>query len=157
MHGERYHPSVEPERHGQRPAKPHFFERMEVDTDTADFYPSSSAVPHADALTNYNLRAKSFAEQQAVLGLRRLSERGETGSNIPSNAIHELTNSLITDAPPEIAQAIQRDELAALTNLQTLIAKRLSIVSHGVPALELNGTHASEAPTDNEDSMDGMS
>lgn len=156
MHDERYRPSIDLERHRQWPAKIRPSERTEIDMDGAEFYPSRSAVPPADALTNYNLRAKSFAEQQAVLGLHQLLESDETRSISSGNAISELTNALITDAPPEVAQAIQRDEVAALTSLQTLIAKRLSIVSRGVPAAELNGTHVSEAPTDTDDSMNGV-
>ena len=155
MHNERYRPSIDLERDRQWPAKTRPSERTEIDTDDTEFYPSRSAVPLAEALTSYNLRAKSFAEQQAVLGLHRLSERDESRSTISGNAISELTNALITDAPPEVAQAIQRDEVAALTSLQTLIAKRLSIVSRGEPAAELNGTHTSEAAADMDDSMNG--
>jgi hypothetical protein len=130
---------------------------MEVDTDAADFYPSHSAIPTADMMTNFNLRAKSFAEQQAVLSLRRLSQMDDSNSNITEDTIGELTNALITDAPPEVAQAVQRDELAALMNLQSLVAKRISVVSQRGFAPELNGTRTSEAPTDNDESMDGIS
>src|SRR5947209_2585061 len=120
MHEERYRPSLELDRVGRRSARSSLSEQIEIDTNNADLYCSRPAKPTVETLTNYNLRAKSFAEQQAVLSLRQLSEKAETGSNISGSTIQELTNALITDAPPEVAQAIQRDELAALVNLQKL-------------------------------------
>jgi hypothetical protein len=157
MHTERYRPSLDLERDRQRPGKIHPSEDMEIDTETADFFPSQPAVPSADQLTNYNLRAKSFAEQQAVLNLRQLSQIEVPHSNVSGDSIEELTNALITDAPPDVVQAIQRDELTALMNLQSLIAKRISVVSRGEPPPELNGTRTSEAPRDSDDSMDTIS
>ena len=158
MHSERYRPSVDLEGDGQLPAQIHPSERMDVDTDNADFYPPRSGVPPTDALTNYSLRAKSFAEQEAVLSLRRLSERDESSSSrILGPTIDELTNALVADAPAAVAQAIQRDEVAALTHLQDLIKKRIAIVSRGLPVAEVNGTRPSEAPTDIDESIDGIS
>jgi hypothetical protein len=151
MHNERYRPTVDPEREVQQLEGVHPSEEIKVETKTTD----PPSIP--DQRTNYNLRAKSFAEQQAVLSLRRLSQIKESESNISGDGIEELTNALITDAPPEVAQAVQRDELAALTNLQSLIQKRLSIVLQAGSAPALNGTGASEAPTDVDDLMDGIS
>jgi hypothetical protein len=156
MHGECYRPIVDPEKKVRQLEGVHPSEDIEFDTKTADFYPARPVVPIADQRTNYNLRAKSFAEQQAVLSLRQLSQKKDSESSITGDGIEELTNALITDAPPEVVQAVQRDELAALTNLQSLIQKRLSIVLQGRSAPALNGTGASEAPTDVEDSMDGI-
>jgi hypothetical protein len=157
MHEERYRPSLDLDRVGQHPARTHLSEQIEIDTNNADFYCSRPAGPIVETLTNYNLRAKSFAEQQAVLSLRQLSEKAETSSNISGSTIEELTNALITDAPPEVARAVQRDELAALVNLQNLVARRISVVSRGEPTPELNGRRTSDAPTDIDDSMDGIS
>jgi hypothetical protein len=157
IHDERYRPSLDLDTFGQHPARIHLSEQMEIDINNADFHPSRPAGLTAEILTNYNLRAKSFAEQQAVLSLRQLSEKAETGSNISGSTIEELTNALITDAPPEVARAVQRDELAALVNLQNLVAKRISVLSRGDPTPELNGSRTSGALTDNDDSMDGIS
>jgi hypothetical protein len=157
MHDERYRPSLDLDRVGQHPAGNHCSEQREMDTSNADFHLSRPAGPAVGSLTNYNLRAKSFAEQQAVLSLRQLSETAETDGGISGTTIEELTNALITDAPPEVARAVQRDELAALVNLQNLVAKRISVVSRGEPTPELNGRHTSDAPTDIDDSMDGIS
>jgi hypothetical protein len=157
MHDERYRPSFDLDGVGQHPAGTHLFEQMEIDTNNADFHPSRPAGPTVEILTNYNLRAKSFAEQQAILSLRQLSEKAETGSNISGSTIEELTNALITDAPPEVARAVQRDELAALVNLQNLVARRISVLSQGESAPELNGRRTSDALTDIDDSMDGIS
>src|SRR5271156_6777642 len=157
MHDERYRPSLDLDRVGQHPARTHLSERTEVDINNADLCLSRLAGSSVESLTNYNLRAKSFAEQQAVLSLRQLSETAETGSNISGTTIEELTNALITDAPPEVARAVQRDELAALVNLQNLVAKRISIMSRGEPTPELNGSRTSGALTDNDDSLDGIS
>jgi hypothetical protein len=157
MHNERYRPSVDIEKDGQGSGKTQPSEELEIDTADADFFPARSAVTSVDQRTNYNLRAKSFTEQQAVLSLRCLSQIDGSNSNIAADAIEELTNALISDAPPLVQQAIQRDELAALTNLQILIQNRIFIVSRGGSAPELNGTNASEAPTDIDDSMDGIS
>ena len=157
MHDERYRPSLDLDRVGQHPAKTHLSEQMEIDTNNTDFHPSRPVGPTAETLTNYNLRAKSFAEQQAVLSLRQLSQKAEAGSNISGSTIEELTNALVTDAPPEVERAIQRDELAALVNLQNLVATRISVLSRGEPIPKLNGRHTSDAPTDIDDSMDGIS
>lgn len=157
MHEERYRPSVDLEEDGQHLAKMHPCRHTEIDTDTAEFHSSRLAAPTADAVTNYNLRAKSFAEQQAVLSLRQLSQIEVPHSNVSGDSIEELTNALITDAPPDVVQAIQRDELTALMNLQSLIAKRISVVSRGEPPPELNGTRTSEARRDSDDSMDTIS
>jgi hypothetical protein len=148
MHSGRYCPAI---------ALDHPSAEIEADTKTVHLYPVQSIVPIANRCTNYNLRAKSFAEQQAVLSLRQLSQRRDSESNISGDGIAELTNALITDAPPEVAQAVQRDELAALTNLQSLIQKRLAIVLQGRSAPALNGTGVSEAPIAVDDSMDGIS
>jgi hypothetical protein len=156
MHDERYRPSLDLDRVGQHPARTHLSERMEVDINNTDLCLSRSAGPTVGGLTNYSLRAKSFAEQQAILSLRQLSETAETGSNISGTTIEELTNALITDAPPEVARAVQRDELATLVNLQNLVAKRISIVSRGKLTPELNG-RLSDAPTDTDDPMDEIS
>ena len=157
MHDERYRPSLDLGRVGQHPAGTHVSESMEIDTDNVDFHPSRPAGATAETLTNYNLRAKSFAEQQAILSLRQLSEKAETSSNISGSTIEELTNALITDAPPEVARAVQRDELAALVNLQNLVARRISVLSRGEPVPKLNGRRTSDALTDIDDSMDGIS
>jgi hypothetical protein len=157
MHDERYRPSLDLDRVGQHPAKSHLSERMDVDINNADLCLSRPAGSTVESLTNYSLRAKSFAEQQAVLSLRQLSEMAETGSNISGTTIEELTNALITDAPPEVARAVQRDELAALVNLQNLVARRISVVSRGKLTPELNGRRTSDAPTDTDDPMDGIS
>jgi hypothetical protein len=157
MHNERYRPNVDLEKDGQGLGKTRPAEEIEIGTTDADFFPSGSIVASVDQRTNYILRAKSFAEQQAVLSLRHLSQIDGSNSNIAADAIGELTNALISDAPPLVQQAIQRDELAALTNLQILIQNRISIVSRGASARELNGTNALEAPTDTDDSMDGIS
>jgi hypothetical protein len=156
MHDERYRPSLDLDRVGQPPARTHLSERMEVDINNTDLCLSRSAGSTVGGLTNYSLRAKSFAEQQAILSLRQLSETAETGSNISGTTIEELTNALITDAPPEVARAVQRDELAALVNLQNLVARRISVVSRGKLTPELNG-RLSDAPTDIDDPMDGIS
>jgi hypothetical protein len=161
MHDERYRPSLDLDRVGQHPARTHLSERMEVDINNTDLCLSRSAGSTVGGLTNYSLRAKSFAEQQAILSLRQLSETAETGSNISGSnisgtTIEELTNALITDAPPEVARAVQRDELAALVNLQNLVARRISVVSRGKLTPELNG-RLSDAPTDIDDPMDGIS
>jgi hypothetical protein len=148
MHSGRYRPTIDLD---------HPSTEVEADTKTVHLCRVQSIVPIADQCTNYNLRAKSFAEQQAVLSLRQLSQRRDSENNISGDGIAELTNALITDAPPEVAQAVQRDELAALTNLQNLIQKRLAVVLQGKSAPALNGTGVSEAPIDVDNSMDGIS
>src|SRR2546423_15647795 len=93
VHNERYRPSIDLERDGQRPAHAHPSKRMEIDTEGADFYSLRSAIPPPDAMTNYNLRAKSFAEQQAVLSLRRLSVRDDPSCKISSSTINAFTTA----------------------------------------------------------------
>ncbi len=126
---------------------------MDIDTESADFYPSRprTALASAEAQTNAQLRAKSFAEQKAVLSLRQLSEKDESASG---DKIAELTNALIWDAPHQVQQAVQRDEMNTLLQLQELIKQRMAIVSHEGPVREVNGTHSTKATANLDDEMD---
>lgn len=148
-----YRPSPDLAEVGRYPSNFHLSEYMDIDKQAADFYPSRprTALASADVQANAKLRAKSFAEQEAVLSLRRLSENDE---NIPSDKLVELTNALIYEAPPTVQRAVQRDEVTTLVQLQGLIKRRLAIVAREENVQGVNGNHSSKPSIDLDDSMD---
>ena len=148
-----YRPSTDLADSANGESNHHSSEQMDIDTATADSYPSRprTALASAEAQTNAKLRAKSFAEQQAVLSLRQLSEKDE---NTSGDKIAELTNALIWDAPPQIQQAVQRDEINTLIQLQELIKQRMAIVAHDGPVREVNGTKLTQVTAELDDEMD---
>ena len=94
--------------------------------DEPDFFHGSQALAIAEtARANAAMRRKTFAEQQAVLNLARLSQKsnGYSGDNVA-----DLTNQLIDDAPSPADEAIQRSEKLQLQRLQELIERRLRIL-----------------------------
>jgi len=112
--------------------------------------PEFWAGTHALAVTetaraNAELRNRSIREQQAVLNLAQMSEKGIDGYS--GDALAELTNQLISEAPPEVTREVERNEIDQLRRLQELIGRRLTL---------LEGDDVSaEAPTP-EESIDSM-
>ena len=91
-----------------------------------DFFKGSQALAVvAGVEANKKLLKKSFFEQQAAMHLVELSKQmpGYSG-----DALADLTNSLIAEAPEEAALLYQQNEKDALLKLQGLINRRLNIM-----------------------------
>ena len=96
-----------------------------------DFYGGSQALAVVEtAKANAQLRHKTFSEQQAILGLASMSQKGKGYSG---DSLADLTNQLIIDAPPDVGDRIERGEKQQLLRLQHLISNRLKILD-GVEA-----------------------
>ncbi|RVX66983.1 hypothetical protein B0A52_09197 [Exophiala mesophila] len=94
-----------------------------------DFWTGSQALAITEtARANANLRSRSFREQQTVLNLAELSQQGINGFS--GDALAELTNSLISEAPPEVADSMEISELEQLLQLQDLVSKRLALLGY---------------------------
>lgn len=94
-----------------------------------DFWTGSQAVAIAEtARANAALRSRSFREQQTVLNLAEFSQRGINGFS--GDTLAELTNSLISEAPPEVADAMEMSEFDQLLRLQDLVGRRLAILGY---------------------------
>lgn len=81
------------------------------------------------ARANAVLRNRSIKEQQAVLNLAEMSQKGLDGYS--GDALADLTNQLISEAPPEVMEAVEQDEVDKLLHLQELINRRLTLLNHG--------------------------
>ncbi|RMZ91525.1 hypothetical protein DV736_g1233, partial [Chaetothyriales sp. CBS 134916] len=91
-----------------------------------DFYTGSQALAVVEtAKANAVLRYKTFAEQQTILGLVQMSKKELDYSG---DALADLTNQLIIDAPPEVEKSVQRTEKDRLLQLQKLIDRRLKML-----------------------------
>ncbi|RMZ82082.1 hypothetical protein DV737_g2193, partial [Chaetothyriales sp. CBS 132003] len=91
-----------------------------------DFYTGSQALAVVEtAKANAALRYKTFAEQQTILGLVQMSKKGPGYSG---DALADLANQLIIDAPPEVEKSVQRTEKDRLLQLQGLINRRLKML-----------------------------
>lgn len=94
-----------------------------------DFWTGSQALAITEtARANAALRTRSFREQQAVLNLAEMSQQGMYG--ISGDLLAELTNSLVSEAPPEVAEALEMSEFDQLLRLQDLINRRLAILGY---------------------------
>ena len=91
-----------------------------------DFFTGSQAVAVTEtARANAALRHKTFAEQQAILGLASMSKKGPAYSG---DTLADLTNQLVIDAPPAAKTVIERSEKEQLLCLQELVQNRLKIL-----------------------------
>lgn len=92
-----------------------------------DFYKGSQALSIVEtAKANAEMRRKTLPEQQAVLNLAAMAEK--KGGAVYSDALTDLTNALIAEAPEEAEHMLVRDERAQLQRLQKLVQKRLGIL-----------------------------
>ncbi|KEF52179.1 uncharacterized protein A1O9_11806 [Exophiala aquamarina CBS 119918] len=110
-----------------------------------DFWTGTHALAVTEtARANAELRTRSFREQQAVLNLAKMSEKGMDGYS--GDALAELTNQLVSEAPPEVTRAVERSEIDQLRHLQELIGRRLTLLEHDDVSAE---TPPPEGTTDN--------
>lgn len=94
-----------------------------------DFFTGANALAITEtAKANAALRKRSIKEQQTVLSLAEMSQRGIDGFS--GDALAELTNQLISDAPPSVVEAMEKTELDQLLRLQDLISRRLAMLGH---------------------------
>ena len=92
-----------------------------------DFFRGAQAISFAEgAKANKKLLRKTYSEQQAALNLVAMSQ---TTPGYNPDAIADLTNSLISEAPPSAQMAIQQSEKGALLKLQDLLQRRLNILN----------------------------
>ena len=91
-----------------------------------EFFKGAQAIAFAEgAKANKKLLRKTYAEQQAALNLVALAQNSP-GYN--PDAIADLTNSLISEAPESAQLAIQQGEKGTLLQLQQLLQRRLNIL-----------------------------
>lgn len=94
-----------------------------------EFFTGANALAITEtAKANAALRKRSIKEQKAVLDLAEMSQRGIDGYS--GDALAELTNSLISEAPPEVLESVERTEVDQLLQLQDLISQRLALLRH---------------------------
>jgi hypothetical protein len=102
--------------------------QSKVKVQPPDFYTGANALAITEtARANAALRKKSLKEQQTVLSLARMSQKGIDGYS--GDALAELTNDLISEAPDKVVRAAEKSEVDQLLLLQGLINKRLSVIS----------------------------
>lgn len=91
-----------------------------------DFFKGSQALAITEtAKANASLRQKSFNEQQAALNLMSLAQATPGYSG---DAVGDLINQLVREAPASAERAIQQDEKGTLLHLQRLLQRRLRIL-----------------------------
>ncbi|OAP61823.1 hypothetical protein AYL99_04026 [Fonsecaea erecta] len=94
-----------------------------------DFFTGANALAITEtAKANVALRRRTIREQQAVLNLAQMSQKGIDGYS--GDALAELTNQLISEAPADVVDAVEKTEYDQLLELQELINRRLAILSH---------------------------
>ncbi|KIX98499.1 uncharacterized protein Z520_05800 [Fonsecaea multimorphosa CBS 102226] len=94
-----------------------------------DFFTGANALAITEtAKANVALRRRSIREQQAVLNLAQMSQKGIDGYS--GDALAELTNQLISEAPADVVDAVEQTELDQLLELQELINRRLAFLGH---------------------------
>ncbi|KIW29653.1 uncharacterized protein PV07_05451 [Cladophialophora immunda] len=94
-----------------------------------DFFTGANALAITEtAKANVALRRRSIREQQTVLNLAEMSQRGIDGYS--GDALAELTNQLISEAPSDVVNAVEKTELDQLLELQELINRRLAFLGH---------------------------
>ncbi|KAK4936800.1 hypothetical protein LTR10_022389 [Elasticomyces elasticus] len=97
-----------------------------------DFFTGANALAITEtAKANVALRKRSIKEQQTVLNLAEMSQRGIDGYS--GDALAELTNALVSEAPSEVVQAVEHEEVDQLLALQDLITRRLAVLGHATP------------------------
>jgi hypothetical protein len=79
-----------------------------------------------NARANAEMRRKTLPEQQAVLNLASMASVED--GRVYAEALTELTNTLIAEAPEQVAESQIRDEKAQLERLQELVSRRLRIL-----------------------------
>ncbi|KAJ9614118.1 hypothetical protein H2200_002254 [Cladophialophora chaetospira] len=93
-----------------------------------DFFTGANALAITEtAKANVALRRKSIREQQTVLNLAQMSQKGIDGYS--GDALAELTNALISEASDKVVAATEGTEVDQLMKLQELISKRLTILN----------------------------
>ncbi|KIW10792.1 hypothetical protein PV08_10091 [Exophiala spinifera] len=106
-----------------------------VTTKEPDFWTGANALAITEtARANAALRNRSIQEQQTVLTLADMSGKGIDGYS--GDALAELTNRLISEAPAEVIESVERNELNQLLQLQELINRRIAVLgrdSSGTP------------------------
>ncbi|KAK5265216.1 hypothetical protein LTR99_006315 [Exophiala xenobiotica] len=99
----------------------------------SDFWTGANALAITEtAKANAALRNRSLKEQQTVLSLAEMSQKGINGYS--GDALAELTNELVSEAPPEVVEAVEQTELERLLSLQELITRRLEVLRRATPA-----------------------
>ncbi|KAH0841742.1 hypothetical protein AYO21_01026 [Fonsecaea monophora] len=122
-----------------------------------DFFTGANALAITEtAKANVALRRRSIREQQTVLNLAQMSQRGINGYS--GDALAELTNQLISEAPSDVVDAVEKTELDQLLELQELVNRRLAFLgratntsrsrsrsrSRSVDAESLDGSYADD-------------
>ncbi|KAK5050594.1 hypothetical protein LTR84_003876 [Exophiala bonariae] len=116
-----------------------------IKTQEPEFWTGTHALAVTEtARANAMLRNRSIKEQQAVLHLAEMSQKGIDGYS--GDALAELTNQLVSEAPPEVTESAEQDEVDKLLQLQELINRRLNLLNHGsvsAPSTSNRGSVAS--------------
>jgi hypothetical protein len=108
-------------------------EHTVVEVRESDFWTSATALAIAEtAKANAALRNRSIKEQQTVLNLVEMSQQAPV-DHYSGDALAELTNRLVSEAPPEVVTGLERTEVDQLVLLRDLINKRLSILGQEAP------------------------
>lgn len=95
-----------------------------------EFFTGANALAITEtAKANAALRNRSIREQQAVLHLADMSQRGINGYS--GDSLAELTNQLISEAPDNVVRLTEQTEMDRLLQLQQLINNRLAVLNHG--------------------------
>lgn len=103
-----------------------------VEAREPEFWTGAAALAITEtAKANAALRKRSLKEQQTVLNLAAMSQKTIDGYS--GDALAELTNHLISEAPPEVVDAVEQGELDQLLQLQELISKRLAVLGRALP------------------------
>ena len=93
-----------------------------------DFYTGANALAITEtAKANAALRKRSIREQQTVINLAQMSQKGIDGYS--GDSLAELTNQLISAAPDKVVNAVERTEVDQLLQLQELISERLALLN----------------------------
>ena len=102
-----------------------------------DFFTGANALAITEtAKANVALRRKSLREQQTVLNLAQMSQKGIDGYS--GDTLAELTNALVSEAPDKVVSASEKTEVDQLLQLQELISKRLSILKQPKPTAPMS-------------------
>jgi hypothetical protein len=102
-----------------------------------DFFTGANALAITEtAKANAALRRKTIREQQAVLQLAEMSQKGINGYS--GDSLAELTNALVSEAPDKVIRAMGNSEIDRLLQLQSLIGDRLAVLQHADAAASHN-------------------
>lgn len=109
------------------PAVLHAPKQIVITMREPEFYKGSQALSIVEsARANAALRRKTLPEQQAILNLAKMArtEKGE----IYGDALADLTNAVVSEAPEAAEQLVNHNERTQLQHLQGLIDRRIRIL-----------------------------